>query len=164
MIHYFITLFIVSIISSHSINAHAFQEKDSTLHGQDHLIVAIQKELRTPEYRKEVLPHNFSHLSHLIAHGANSNQPPTYLRSIVKLFSNMLKGITLTHTLLQNSLKHYQHKQFLIFHSSNHALTSLIQHYMMQHLLTAFSQQLTICSMQNSAANMIHSDKTLIFS
>jgi hypothetical protein len=92
MIHYFIILFIVSIISSHSINAHAFQEKDSMLHSQDHLIVAIQKELRTPEYRKEVLPHNFSHLSHLIAHGANSNQPPAYLRSIVKLFSNMLKG------------------------------------------------------------------------
>lgn len=92
MIHYLITLFIITVLSSHNINAHAFQEKDSALHGHDHLIVAIQKELKTPEYRKEILPHDFSHLSHLVTYGINSNQPPAYLRSIVKLFSNMLKG------------------------------------------------------------------------
>lgn len=92
MMHYIITFFIVSIISSHSINAHAFQEKDTMLNNQDHLIVSIQRELRTPTYRKEILPHDFSHLSHLIAFGTNTHQPPAYLRSIIKLFSNMLKS------------------------------------------------------------------------
>ncbi len=92
MIHYVITLFIITVLSSHSINAHAFQEKDSMLHEQDNLIVAIQKELRTPEYKREVLPHDFSHLSHLIAYGTKGNQPPTYLRSIIKLFSNLIKS------------------------------------------------------------------------
>ncbi len=92
MIHYFITLFIITVLSSHNINTHAFQEKDSMLHSQDHLIVAIQKELRTPEYKKEILPHDFSHLSHLIAYGTKGNQPPAYLRSIIKLFSNLIKS------------------------------------------------------------------------
>jgi hypothetical protein len=92
MIHYFITLFIITVLSSHNINAHAFQEKDSILNNQDHLILSIQKELRVPEYKKEVLPHDFSHLSHLIAYGAQSNQPPVYLRSIIKLFSNLIKS------------------------------------------------------------------------
>jgi hypothetical protein len=92
MIHYFITLFIITVLSSHNINAHAFQEKDSILNSQDHLILAIQKELRTPEYRKDVLPHDFSHLSHLIAYGAQGHQPPAYLRSIIKLFSNLIKS------------------------------------------------------------------------
>ena len=92
MIHYLITLFITTILSSHSINAHAFQEKDSIVQNQDHLIVSIQKELRTPEYRKEILPHDFSHFSHLISFGTSTNQPPAYVRSIIKLFSNMVKS------------------------------------------------------------------------
>jgi len=92
MIHYFITLFIITVLSSHNINAHAFQEKDSILHSQDHLIVAIQKELRAPEYRKDVLPHDFSHLSHLVTFGTSTNQPPAYVRSIIKLFSNLIKS------------------------------------------------------------------------
>jgi hypothetical protein len=86
MIHYFITFFMVSILSIHNINAYGFQEN------HDHLIASIQKELRSPEYRKDVLPHDFSHLSHLISYGTHTNQPPAYLRSIVKLFSNMLKS------------------------------------------------------------------------
>ncbi|HEX4068490.1 MAG TPA: hypothetical protein VHX42_00160 [Candidatus Babeliales bacterium] len=92
MIHYFITLFTIIVLSSHNTITHAFQEKDSILNNQDHLMVSIQKELRSPEYRKEILPHDFSHLSHLVAYGTRSHQPPAYIRSIVKLFSNLIKS------------------------------------------------------------------------
>lgn len=91
MIHYVLTLFILSTLSSHSINADSFQEKDNA-RNQDNLIISLQKELRTPEYQKEILPNDFSHLSELISFGASTNQPPVYLRSIIKLFSNMLKS------------------------------------------------------------------------
>jgi len=92
MMHRFITLLLVTTLSSHSINAHAFQGKDAALQNQDHLIISLQKELRTPHYRKEILPNDFSSLSLLVTFGTSTNQPPAYLRSIVKLFSNMLKS------------------------------------------------------------------------
>lgn len=92
MKHRFIALLIIYTLSSHSINAHSFQAKDTMLQSQDHLIISLQKELRTPEYRKEILPNDFSYLSVLVTFGTSTNQPPAYLRSIIKLFSNMLKG------------------------------------------------------------------------
>ncbi len=92
MMHRFITLLILYTLSSHSINAGSFQEKDTPLQNQDHLIISLQKELRTPQYRKEVLPNDFSYLSVLVTFGTSSHQPPVYLRSIIKLFSNMLKS------------------------------------------------------------------------
>lgn len=85
-------LLLVYTLSIHSINAHAFQEKDTALQNQNDLITSLQKELRAPHYRKEILPNDFSHLSHLITFGITNNQPPVYLRSVVKLFSNLLKG------------------------------------------------------------------------
>ncbi|HLW72731.1 MAG TPA: hypothetical protein VKR54_01650 [Candidatus Babeliales bacterium] len=93
MMYYIIAALTISCaLSSHSINAHSFQEKDTSPQNQDHLIISLQKELRTPEYRKEILPNDFSYLSILVTYGTSTNQPPAYLRSIVKLFSNMLKS------------------------------------------------------------------------
>lgn len=84
MVHRLITLSVLTMctLSIHSINANSFQ---------DPLIISLQKELRTPQYTREILPNDFSHLSELINFGAAGNQPPAYLRSIIKLFSNMLK-------------------------------------------------------------------------
>jgi hypothetical protein len=92
MMHRLIALLLIYTLSSHSINAQSFQGKDIAPHNQDNLIISLQKELRTPEYRKETLPNDFSHLSHLVNFGTSSNQSPVYLRSIIKLFSNMLKS------------------------------------------------------------------------
>jgi len=92
MMHHFIILSLFCTLFSHSINANSFQGKDNSTSNRDNLIISIQKELKTPQYRKNVLPHDFSHLSHLITFGNDTHQPPAYLRSIVKLFSNMLKG------------------------------------------------------------------------
>lgn len=92
MMHRFIIFLTISTLSIHSINANSFQAKDTAQQTQDHLIIALQKELRTPQYRKEILPNDFSHLSQLVTFGTSTNQPPAYLRSIIKLFSNMLKS------------------------------------------------------------------------
>jgi len=92
MIHRFIIFSLICTLFSHSINADSFQEKDMTSQSKDNYIISIQKELRTPHYRKDILPHNFSYFSHLVTFGTETNQPPVYLRSIIKLFSNMLKS------------------------------------------------------------------------
>ena len=92
MMHRFIIFSLFCTLFSHSINANSFQEKNNTIQDRNSLIISIQKELRTPQYRKDVLPHDFSYLSHLITFGTDTHQPPAYLRSIVKLFSNMLKS------------------------------------------------------------------------
>jgi len=92
MPRYFITLLIIFTLFIHSINANSFQEKNIIPQNQDTLIITLQKELRTPEYRKNILPHDFSYLLQLISYGTALNQPVIYLRSIIKLFSNMLKS------------------------------------------------------------------------
>ena len=91
MIHRFITL-ITPILFIHSINAHSFQAKHMSPDNQNDFILSLQQELRTPQYKKEVLPNDFSYLSHLITFGTTNNQPPAYLRSVIKMFSNMLKS------------------------------------------------------------------------
>jgi hypothetical protein len=92
MIHRLIALFIINALSIHSINAHSFQAKHMPLDNQDHFIASLQQELRSPQYKKEVLPNDFSYLSQLITFGTKNNQPPAYVRSLFKMFSNMLKS------------------------------------------------------------------------
>jgi hypothetical protein len=91
MTHRFITLLLLYTLSIHSINAHSFQGKDRGLQNHADLIMSLQQELKTPAYTRETLPNDFSHFSQLITFGTTNNQPPTYLRSVVKSFSNMLK-------------------------------------------------------------------------
>lgn len=87
-----VTLLIIHILSIHSINAHSFQAKDTQHDNQENFISSLQQELRSPQYRKKILPNDFSYLSDLINFGTTNNQPPAYLRSVVKMFSNMLKS------------------------------------------------------------------------
>ena len=92
MLYHLITLIIISTLSSHSINANSFQAKHMPCDNHDNFIISLQQELRSPHYKKEILPNDFSHLSHLITFGTQNNQPPAYVRSVVKMFSNMLKS------------------------------------------------------------------------
>lgn len=91
MVHRFIALLLVYTLSSHSINIQAIQEKDSSLQNQENLIASIQHQMRTPAYIKEILPNDFSHLPHLLEIGTTNQQPPLYLLSVIKLFTNPLK-------------------------------------------------------------------------
>jgi hypothetical protein len=91
MIYRFIVSLSLCTLSIHSINAHTFQEKNSLLQNHNNLIITLQKELRNPKYTKEILPNDFSYFSQLITFGTTNNQPPMYLRSVVKSFSSMLK-------------------------------------------------------------------------
>jgi hypothetical protein len=92
MTHRLIALFIIHTLSIHSINADSFQAKHMPLDNQDNFIASLQQQLRTPQYKKEILPNDFSYVSHLITFGTTNNQPPAYLRSVIKMFSNMLKS------------------------------------------------------------------------
>lgn len=82
----------VSIFFSNSTNTNAFQEKyiDTMVDGG--LLDALHLELKNPHYRKEVLPNDFSYLVNLVECGISTGQPPAYLRSVIKLFSNLVKG------------------------------------------------------------------------
>jgi len=89
--HCLTILLLLYTLSIHSINERSFQEKDTALQNQNDLIISLQQELKTPEYAKEILPNDFSHFSQLLSFGTTNNQPPVYLRSVVKSFSNLLK-------------------------------------------------------------------------
>src|SRR5579872_2092442 len=93
MIHrHFITLISITTLFIHSINGHSFQEKDVLVENQDNFISGLQQQLRSSQYKKEILPNDFSYLSHLIGYGTINSQPPAYARSVIKMFSNMLKS------------------------------------------------------------------------
>lgn len=91
MLYRIIMLCIISTLSIHSINAQALQEKNELSHNQNDVMLLLQQELKSPAYAKEVLPNDFSHIVYLVKTGAQGNQPPIYLRSVIKLFSNLLK-------------------------------------------------------------------------
>ena len=92
MIHHFIALLIIHTLFIHSINADSFQAKHIPTNTQDNFVTHLQKELQAPEYRREILPNDFSSLSQLITFGTTNNQSSTYLVSVFKMFSNILKG------------------------------------------------------------------------
>lgn len=91
MLHRFNLSLLLYILSSHSIIAQVFQEKDAAAHNNNDLITAIQHELRNPAYTREILPNDFSYMSQLLKFGTANNQPPIYLRSVTKSFTNLLK-------------------------------------------------------------------------
>lgn len=84
MVRRFIILLSVYTLSIHSINAQSLQEKND-------LIATIQHEMRTPAYTREILPNDFSHLSHLLAFGTANQQSSLYVQSVVKSFTNLIK-------------------------------------------------------------------------
>jgi hypothetical protein len=89
MSYYVILSLLVYTLSSHSIIAQVFQEKDAVMPDHGDSITIIQQEFRNPAYAKDILPHDFSHLSHLLSVG--HQQPPLYMRLILKSFTNMIK-------------------------------------------------------------------------
>src|SRR5436189_3005359 len=92
MVHHLIALLLMCIsLFINSTNTKSFQVQHTT-NNSENLLKSLQYELKDPTYRTEILPNNFSHLSNLIISGNTNNQPPAYLRSIIKLFSNMLKS------------------------------------------------------------------------
>ncbi len=91
MIHRFIVLILCTLFI-HSINANSFQVKHIPFDTQDNFIIALRQELRSPHYKKEILPNNFSYMNQLIDIGTQNNQSSLYLRSIIKMFSTMLKS------------------------------------------------------------------------
>lgn len=91
MLHYFITFILVYTLSIHNINAQPFQEKGAKSILQGNHITSLQQELKSPEYTQEILPNDFSRLSQLLRLGITQNQPPTYLPSVMKSFTNMIK-------------------------------------------------------------------------
>ena len=56
------------------------------------LFVSIQKELRDPKYRQEILPNNFSYLLQLLEYGDKTKQERDFILSVMSLFSKLLKG------------------------------------------------------------------------
>lgn len=92
MKQFFVSIACICIFISNNINGYSFQEKSTNVYNQDYILDALHLELKNPHYRKEVLPNDFSYLLNLIECGVTTNQPPTYLRSVIKLFSNLLKG------------------------------------------------------------------------
>ena len=56
------------------------------------LLSTIQKELQNPQYRQEILPHNFSYLSQLLKYGSTTKQTAEYAQQVISLFSKLLKG------------------------------------------------------------------------
>jgi hypothetical protein len=91
MIHNLIAFLCSCSLFIHSTNVYSFQVQDTT-YQKENLLKSLQCELKDPSYRTITLPNNFSHLSKLISNGNSNNQPPAYLRSVIKLFSNLLKG------------------------------------------------------------------------
>jgi len=91
MIRYHIALVCTYSLFIHSINTYSYQVQN-TINSQENLLKSLQYELKDPSYRTTILPNNFSHLSNLILNGNTNNQPPAYLRSTIKLFSNLLKS------------------------------------------------------------------------
>jgi hypothetical protein len=78
-------------LSIHNINAQSFQEKDNALQNKTNLIASIQHEMRSPQYAREILPNDFSYISHLLAFGSANEQSSLYVRSVIKSFTNLIK-------------------------------------------------------------------------
>jgi hypothetical protein len=79
------------ILLSHSTNIYSNQVQN-TKNRQENLLQSLQYELKDPSYRTTILPNNFNYLSQLLALGNKNGQPPAYARSVIKLFSNLLKS------------------------------------------------------------------------
>lgn len=56
------------------------------------LLQSIQRELKDPKYRQDILPNNFSYLIQLLEYGAKTEQPRDYTQNVLSLFSKLLKG------------------------------------------------------------------------
>ena len=68
------------------------------------LLQSIQRELKDPNYRKDILPNNFSYLIQLLEYGSKTNQPRDYTQNVLSLFSKLLKGAEYVNSYVFSSL------------------------------------------------------------
>lgn len=52
----------------------------------------LEKTYNHPNYTREILPNNLSHFTQFLQHGYNTGQPRSYVKQVVRLFCNRLKG------------------------------------------------------------------------
>ena len=89
----FLSIIMIGSLHIHNTIAKDYQVSGSQPASQEaSSISTLQKELKTPQYCKETLPNNFSYLTDLLQYGNNTGQPRAYIRSVFKLFSNLLKN------------------------------------------------------------------------
>ncbi len=68
------------------------------------LLSTIQRDLKDPKYREDILPHNFSYLIQLLEYGKKTNQPRDYAQNVFSLFSKLLKGSEYVNSYAFNAL------------------------------------------------------------
>ncbi len=56
------------------------------------LLQSIQQDLRSPKYRQDILPNNFSYLMQLLEYGEQTKQTREFAQESFSLFSKVLKG------------------------------------------------------------------------
>lgn len=113
MLYRSIALLLVYTLSSHSIIAQGFQEKDAETSQVD-LIATIQQELRTPSYIREILPNDFSHIPQLLQAGPQSS---LYFRSVINSFTKLLKRCQYVNAVAFSQLLEELPKQLLPYFS-----------------------------------------------
>ncbi len=79
------------------------------------LLQSIQRDLKDPRYRQDILPNNFSYLVQLFGYGVQTKQTREFAQDTIGLFSKVLKGSEYLNSYVFNSfleqmpdlLKHY---------------------------------------------------------
>lgn len=65
---------------------------DSVMYESNALAQLLKEEMRQPDYAREVLPNNFTHVIQLLEYGTKTNQPRAYAQLVLRRFSNLLKS------------------------------------------------------------------------
>lgn len=83
------------------------------------LLNSIQRELKDPNYRRDILPNNFSYLIQLLEYGHKTDQPRDYTQNVFSLFSKLLKGSEYVNSYVFGSLveqlPHLLKKNFMYY-------------------------------------------------
>ncbi len=76
-------------IHSHNANGGLYQE--SSKNREDSVSRSILHAINSREYIEHFFPHNLTHVLELVEHGTRTNQPHYYVRSVFKVFNDILK-------------------------------------------------------------------------
>jgi hypothetical protein len=90
--HVIIMLGICFISTIHTKQKKAVEEESNPVADASSLLGTIQRELKDPKYREDILPHNFSYMIQLLEYGKKTNQSREYTQNVFSLFSKLLKG------------------------------------------------------------------------
>lgn len=94
-----LTLSIIALINNSSAYAmlESSQDVNDMLHrpiefSSDGITIFLKDTYNHPSYSQDFLPNNFSHLLQFLDHGKKSDQPRSFVKSVMRLFSNKVKG------------------------------------------------------------------------